>query len=167
MVLCKEVTSLAARALHDLELKLIILARLVLLALLVLLFLVGTLGNVLGRVVKLLVVHSIIQLTVVVELVLSVNLTTQPAQPQDQCFFHHHRLYSLFEYLNLLALRRIEGRQDDRFLRAVLHGIVDRVDVVLREAVDRLLVLVAIVPAWVVVRVLLLDQLSFVLVEQL
>lgn len=72
-----------------------------------------------------------------------------------------------FELLKVFALSRVERCQNDRLFWGILHGVIDRVDIVLGEAVDWLLVLVPVVTAWVIVSIFLLYHFSFLVIEQL
>ena len=118
-LLSQEVAALAPRALHHLEFELIILTRLLtLFLLLIFLFVLGfiILLQILRRVIDLLVIHTVVKLPVVVEFVLTVYLSTQSTESQNEILIHHHWFYALLEHLNIFTLCRVEGSQDDRLL---------------------------------------------------
>ena len=90
-------------ALHYLEFELVVLARLVLLIFLVLLFLVAFF-DVLGRIIELLVVDAVVQLSIIVEFVLPVYFTAKSTQTQNEGLLHDHGLDSFLENFDIFAL---------------------------------------------------------------
>ena len=119
------------------------------------------------RVCNLLVVDTVVELAIVVELVLAVDLPAQATEAKNQLLVKHHRLDTSLENLHVFALGRVERSQDNGFLRAVLQSVVNGVNVVLSEAVYWILVFVSVVTTRVVVSVFLLYHLSFLVVEKL
>ena len=119
------------------------------------------------RVCNLLVVDTVVELAIVVELVLAVDLPAQATEAKNQLLVKHHRLDTSLENLHIFALGRVERSQDNGFLRAVLQSVVNGVNVVLSEAVYWILVFVSVVTTRVVVSVFLLYHLSFLVVEKL
>ena len=118
-----------------------------------------------------LVIDTIIQLSIVIELVLSVNFPTLLAKPE-------HLLLDLHEFINLasnltesyrtlLTHSGVEGRQDYRFWLLILERAILWLEVVLRETINRLFVLVTVVATSIVVGVLLLDHFALLIVEKL
>jgi len=67
----------------------------------------------------------------------------------------------------LLAHSRVKRRQDDRLAVLILECAVLRLEVVQCEAINRLLVFVAVVATTVIVCVLFLNHLAFLVVEKL
>jgi hypothetical protein len=77
----QELKALALGALHDLEAGLIVLViRVVFLLVSLLLIILVAIALVLLSVIYLFMVDAVVQLAVVIELILPINLTTQPAQ---------------------------------------------------------------------------------------
>ena len=119
------------------------------------------------RVCNLLVVDTVVELAIIVELVLAVDLPAQATETKNQLLVKHHRLDTSLENLHIFALGRVEWSQDNGFLRAVLQSVVNGVNVVLSEAVYWILVFVSVVTTRVIVSVFLLYHLSFLVVEKL
>ena len=118
-----------------------------------------------------LVVDTVVKLAIVIEFILSVNLPTFLREAKYLLFdlheLHYFRRNLVLTNGALLAHRRVERRQNDRFRLLVLQRAVLRLQVVLREAVDRLFVLVTVVAAAVVVGVLFLDHFALFVVKEL
>lgn len=112
-------------------------------------------------------IDAVIQLAIVIEFVLAIDLTAETAQAQGHVLLAEHGFYLLLEDLHILALCRVERRQDDGFLRTIFQCVIDRVNVVLGEAVDGLLVLISIVSAGVVISVFFLNHFSLLIIEKL
>jgi hypothetical protein len=116
------------------------------------------------------VVHAIVQLGIVVDLVLSILVTTSSCElEQFLLVLHGCHLESLLEELVYVRHRRVEGGQYQRLLRGVAQGAIHRVQVELCEAVPglfiRLYLFVAVESARIVVRELAADDLFFFVFE--
>ena len=120
-----------------------------------------------------LVVHTIVQLTVVVDLVLPV-LVSAPRGKLNQAFLVNHGRLLLVYVLELpiIGHRGVEGGEYDRLSRGVAQGGIHRVKVQLCEAIPWLLIwvlrhLIPVEAVRVIVGKFLPDNFLLLLVEDL
>ena len=118
-------------------------------------------------------VHTIVQLTVVIDFVLPVLVST-PCGKLNQAFLVNHGRLLLVYVLELpiIGHRGVEGGEYDRLSGGVTQGGIHRVKVQLGEAIPGLLIwvlrhLIPVEAVWVVVGKFLPDNFLLLLVEDL